>query len=113
MAFFQVWGKDSYTEKHLALLPCTCVLQPKLVNLYQISSLFPSPFPIVVSASLKLLYSFIYTDHINHIQDFVFLLFPYSSHGQSPLTVWPVSNNITAFVLSNMIFGLLSLTNFT
>jgi hypothetical protein len=29
-----VWDKDRYTERFLALLPCTCVLQPKLVHLY-------------------------------------------------------------------------------
>jgi hypothetical protein len=34
-----VWDKDSYTERFLALLPCTCVLQPEFVCLYQTSSL--------------------------------------------------------------------------
>jgi hypothetical protein len=29
------WGKDSYTERFLALLPWTCVLQFTLVHLYQ------------------------------------------------------------------------------
>jgi hypothetical protein len=28
IAFLLVWDKDSYTERFLALLPCTCVLQP-------------------------------------------------------------------------------------
>jgi hypothetical protein len=28
-----VWDKDSYTERFLALLPCTSVLQPELVQL--------------------------------------------------------------------------------
>jgi hypothetical protein len=35
--FLLVWGKDSYTERFLALLPCTCVLQPELIHLYQTS----------------------------------------------------------------------------
>jgi hypothetical protein len=44
-----VWHKDSYTEKLLALFPCTCILQPKLVHLYQISSLLPGHLPTVTS----------------------------------------------------------------
>jgi hypothetical protein len=31
MVFLLVWDKDSYTKRFLALLPCTCVLQPTLV----------------------------------------------------------------------------------
>jgi hypothetical protein len=31
IAFLQVWDKDSYTERFLALLPRTCVLQPELI----------------------------------------------------------------------------------
>jgi hypothetical protein len=65
MAFLLVWDKDSYIGRFFVLFPCTCVLQTKLVHLYQISSLLPSPLPIVDSASLKLLYSFLYSDHIN------------------------------------------------
>jgi hypothetical protein len=33
--------KDSYIERFLALLPCTCVLQLEWVHLYQTSSLLP------------------------------------------------------------------------
>jgi hypothetical protein len=44
-----VWNKDSYTEKFLALLPCTCVLQPEFVHLYQTSSLLLGHLPIVTS----------------------------------------------------------------
>jgi hypothetical protein len=47
--FLLVWDKDSRTERFLALLPHTCVLQPTLVHLYQISSLLPSLLPIVAS----------------------------------------------------------------
>jgi hypothetical protein len=85
VAFLLVWNKDSYTEKFLALLPCMCVLQPTLVHLYLTSSLLPSVLPTVASA-------------INHIQVLGFLPFPYPSHACSPLSVWSMSNNITAFV---------------
>jgi hypothetical protein len=53
----------------------------------------------VASASLRLLYSLMYNEHINHIQVLGFLPFPYSSHAHSPFSVWPTSNNISAFVL--------------
>jgi hypothetical protein len=75
-AFLLVWDEGSYTWRFLALFPCTCVLQPKLVHLYQTSSLLSSPLPIVVSASLRVLCSFLYSEHINHIQVFGFLPFP-------------------------------------
>jgi hypothetical protein len=81
------------------LIPCTCVLQPTLVHLCQISLLLLGPLPIVASASFRLLYSLLYSEHINHIQVLGFLPFPYSSHLHSSLCVWPISNNITAFVL--------------
>jgi hypothetical protein len=99
IAFLLVWDKDSYTLRFPALLPCTCVSQPTLVHLYQTSSLFPGLLPIVASDSLRLLYSLPYSEDINHIQVLGFLSFPYSPHVHSPLSVWPKSNNITAFVL--------------
>jgi hypothetical protein len=89
-----------YTERFLALLPCTCVLQPALVQLCQTSSLLPGPLPIVASVSLRLLYWLFNREHINHIQVLGFLPFPYSSCAHSSLTVWPMSNNITVLVLS-------------
>jgi hypothetical protein len=70
-----------------------------LVHPYQTSSLFLCPLPIVTSASLGLLYSLLYSEHINQIQVLGFLPFPYFSCVWSPLSVWPMSNNITAFVL--------------
>jgi hypothetical protein len=94
-----VWDKGSYIETFLLLLPCTCVLQSTLVHLYQTSSLLPGLLPIVASANLRLLYSLLYREHINHIQVLGFLPFPYPSHAHSPPSVWPMSNNITAFVL--------------
>jgi hypothetical protein len=57
------------------LLPCTSVLQPTLVHLCQTSSLLPGPLPIVASASLRLLYSLLNSEHINHIQVLGFLSF--------------------------------------
>jgi hypothetical protein len=65
IAFLLPWDKDSYTERFLELLPCTCVLQPTQVHLYQTSSLLPSHLPILASASLRLLYSLLYSGHIN------------------------------------------------
>jgi hypothetical protein len=110
--FLLVWDKDSYTERFLTLLPCTRVLEPMLVNLYQTSSLLPSPLPIVVSASLRLLYLLLYSEHINHIQVLDFLLFPYSSHELSPLTVFWISsfekalfNSVDPFFIGSLIFG--------
>jgi hypothetical protein len=70
------------------LLPCICVWQCTLVHLYQTSLLLHSPIPIVASASLRLLYSLLYNEHINHIQVLGFLSFPYSSCVRSPLSVW-------------------------
>jgi hypothetical protein len=99
IAFLLVWDKDSYTERFLALLPCTSVLQPELVHHYKTSSLLPCHLPVVTSASLRLLYSLLYSEHINHFQVLGFLPFHYSSCTRSPLSVWPMSNNITAFVL--------------
>jgi hypothetical protein len=70
-----------------------------LVHLYQTSSLLLGSLPIVASANLRLLYSFLYSEHINHIQVSGFLSFPYFSHACSPLSEWLMSNNSTAFVL--------------
>jgi hypothetical protein len=99
MASFVGWDKDSYTGRFHVLFPCICALQPKLVPLYQTSSLLPSPLPTVASDSLKLQYSFLYSEHINHIQGFDFLPFPCPTCVWSLLSVWPTSNNNTAFVL--------------
>jgi hypothetical protein len=94
-----IWGKDSYTERFLVLLPCTCVLQPTLLHLYLTSTLLLGPLPIVTSANLRLLYSLLNREYINHIQVLSFLPFPYSSCACSPLSVWPMSNNISASLL--------------
>jgi hypothetical protein len=99
IVFLLVWVKDSYTERFLVLLPCTCVLQPELIHLCQTSSLLPCHLPIVTSVSLRLLHSLLYRKHINHIQVLGFLPFPYSSCAHFPLSVWPMANNISAFAL--------------
>jgi hypothetical protein len=100
IVFLLVWDKDSYTDRFLALLPRTCVSQLTLVHLCQTSLLLPGLLPIVASAHLRLLYSLLYmSTYINLIKVLGFLLFPYFSHACSPLSVWPMSNNITAFVL--------------
>jgi hypothetical protein len=100
-AFLLVWSKDSYTKRFLALLSCTCVLQPTLFHLSQTSLVLPGPLPIRAFTSLKLLYWLLYSEHINHIQVLDFLSLSYPSCACSPLSVWPMSNNITVFVLSN------------
>jgi hypothetical protein len=94
-----VWDKDSYTERFLVLLPWTCVFQPTLVHFNPTSLLLFGPLPIVASANLRLLYLLLNREHINHIQVLGFLSFPYFSCVCSPFNVWPISNNITAFVL--------------
>jgi hypothetical protein len=98
-AFLPIWYKDSYTERFLVLLPFTCVLQPTLIHLHQTSSLLRSLLPIVASASLRLLYLFLYSEQISHIQVLGFFPFPSFSSVHSPLSVKPMSNNITVFVL--------------
>jgi hypothetical protein len=76
-----------YTERFLLLLPCTCVLQPELINLYQTSSLLPGYLSIATSVSLSLLYLLFYNGHIKRFQVLGFLPFPYSSCTYSPLSV--------------------------
>jgi hypothetical protein len=120
IAFLLVWDKDSYTGRFWAWFPCTFVLHPTLVHSLPDHSLLPGPLPILASASLRLLYLLLYRQHINHICGFCFLSFSCTSCACSPLSVRPMSNNITAFVLDIkstyegecVIFGFLSLANF-
>jgi hypothetical protein len=76
IAFLLVWDKVNYTERFLALLPCTSELQLTFIHLYQTTSLLPGPLPIVASANLRLLYLLLYSEHINHIQVLGFFPFP-------------------------------------
>jgi hypothetical protein len=66
------------------LFLCIYVLQPQLAHLNQSSSLL---LPMVASASLRFLYSFLYSEHINHIQAFGFLPLHYPSREQPSLSV--------------------------
>jgi hypothetical protein len=70
-----------------------------LVHPCQTSPLLPGPHPTMASAILILLYSLLYGEHIKDIQVLGFLPFPYLSHEGSPLRVWPMSTNISTFIL--------------
>jgi hypothetical protein len=106
IAFLLAWDKDSYSERFLALLPCTSVLQPKYVHLYQTSSLLPGHLPIVPSVSLRLIYSIFYSRHIKYFQVLGFLPFLYPSCMRSPLSMWLMSNYI--FFMHSSVNGHLS-----
>jgi hypothetical protein len=103
IAFLIICEKDSYKERFLALLQCTYFLQTTFVISTRPLFYFLVPLPIVAFARLRLLYSLLYSEHINHISSLGFFPFPYPSHVHSYLTVWPISNNITA------IFGVYNL----
>jgi hypothetical protein len=53
---------DSYTDRFLALLPCTCISQPELVHLYQTSSLLPGhlPFDICFKVGITIIFFLIF-----------------------------------------------------
>jgi hypothetical protein len=87
-AFLLAWAKDSYTERLLALLPCTCVLQPELVHLYMTSSLPPSHLPVVACRFKITIFTLLQWAH-QTLSSFGFLLFPYSSFMCLPLNMWP------------------------
>jgi hypothetical protein len=53
---FAGWGKDSYTERFLALLPCTNVLHLKLIHLLLTFSLVLDPLLMLSSVTLRFLY---------------------------------------------------------
>jgi hypothetical protein len=76
IAFLLAWDKDSYTERFLALLPCTCVLQPELAHLYQTLLLGHLP---IVACQFKITIFAPIQWHIKHFQDLGFLPFPFSS----------------------------------
>jgi hypothetical protein len=86
IAFFLVWDKESYTQRFLALLPCTSVLQPELIYLYVTSSLLVSHLPILTSVILQLLYYLLCSGHIKHFQVLGFLPFP-----NPPVCVLPLA----------------------
>jgi hypothetical protein len=113
-----VW--HSYTGSFLVTFSCIYVLQPKLVHLLYFSYFYLMLLLVVFSTDLKILYSFLYEEYINHIHLLKFLLL------LSPFRVWPSLSmtsyhNIAAFVLrlystverKHVAFGFLSLANFT
>jgi hypothetical protein len=61
-------------------VPCLYVLKPDLVHLLYFSSFYLSPFLMVVSTGLKILYSFLYREYIKHIHLLNFRLLPSPSH---------------------------------
>jgi hypothetical protein len=119
IAFLLVWDKDSYIEGVLALLPCMCITiqidfsVPNLFTIWSPSHIDLCHFKVTILAPLQ-------WGH-QTLLSFGFPIFPYSSCMCSPLSMWPMSNNITAFVLDlkstcegeHMIFDFLSMTNFT
>jgi hypothetical protein len=81
-----VWDKDSYTERFLVLLPCTCVLQPELLIYTRLFTTSRSPshsglcqFKITLFAPLQWAHK--------TLSSFGFPTFPYSSCMNSPLSV--------------------------
>jgi hypothetical protein len=53
---FATWDKNSYTQRFLALLPCTSVLQSKLIHFYLTFLLVPDHLPKLTSVIFTLLY---------------------------------------------------------
>jgi hypothetical protein len=103
MIFRKAW-RFCYLRWRQLCRDIPCVTSMHMCIMTHIGSSLPDLFttschlPKAASASLRLLYSLLYGEHINHIQVLGFLPFPYSFCAQSPLSVWPISNNITAFV---------------
>jgi hypothetical protein len=62
------------------------VLEQQLVHLLYFSSFYLSLFLMMVSASLRIVYSFLCREN-NHIPLFSFLLLSYSSHMWHPFSV--------------------------
>jgi hypothetical protein len=94
MAFLLVLHKNSYTERFLALLSCICVLQPTL-QLFA-TSLSPSlsglcQFKVTIFAPLQ----WAHQPHLSFRIPYFFIILPCTFS----ISVWPMSNNIAAFVL--------------
>jgi hypothetical protein len=56
-------------------LPCIYELQSNFVHFFYFSSFYCSPFLMVVSTSLEIIYLFLYSEYINYIH-LNFHLFP-------------------------------------
>jgi hypothetical protein len=67
MTFLFVWDKGSLYEEFLFDISMyICIVTP--IGLYSLSTFYFSPFLLVVSATLRFLYSFLYREYITHIQ---------------------------------------------
>jgi hypothetical protein len=97
IVFLLVWDKDSYTQRVLALLPCTSVLQLELIHLSKTSSLLPGHLCIVTSVSLRLLYSLLNSGQIEHFKTLGSLPFPIP-----PVCVLPLACNLCPIVLLHL-----------
>jgi hypothetical protein len=118
-AFLLVWDKDSYkripniASMHMCITICIGSSLPDLFTISQSPSHSGlCQFKITLSAPLQWAHQ--------TLSSFEYPTFPYSSWIHSPLNLWPISNNITAFVWGikttyegeHMSFGFLSLVNF-
>jgi hypothetical protein len=118
ISVFASWDKDSYTERFLALLPWTNVLQPKLIHLYLTFSPVLDPLPILTPVTLGFCIAPLQWGH-QTLSCFGFPTYPHTSHMCSPLITWLKSDNIGVFALDlksayegeHTILGLMSLAN--
>jgi hypothetical protein len=120
IGFSLVWDMDSYAE-----IPSVASMHKCITT--QIDSSLPDLFTTSQSPSHIDLCHFKVTVFTplqwvhQTLSSFGFSTFTYSSCIHSPLSMWPMSSNITAFVLDlksayegeHTIFGFLSLANFT
>jgi hypothetical protein len=70
--FLSVW--DSYIWSFIMTFPSMYILYSELVHPFHFSLFYLSPLLMVISASLKILYLFLYRKYINHIYLLNFLL---------------------------------------
>jgi hypothetical protein len=59
--------EDSYIGCFIVIFLCIYVLSPELVHPLYFSSFYLNSFLMVISTGLKILYSFLYREYINHI----------------------------------------------
>jgi hypothetical protein len=63
MAFLLVWDKDQMQGDSLCCFHAHMYYNPQLVHLFQTFTLLLSPYPILASASLRLLYLLLYSGY--------------------------------------------------
>jgi hypothetical protein len=99
---------------------CIYVLSREFFHLLYFSPFYLSLLPMVILTGLKILYSFLYREYINHAHLLTSLFYPPPLVCDFPLT-WPIFYNIAVFLLGlystcerkHVTFGFLNLTNFT